>query len=80
MNGGRDEARQQQAAEAHAAHERPEQHADGDRGRANHQFEQLKPDDFVDECSAATADKQQQQRGQQAPRVQTDLLNTRNDE
>ena len=44
----RDEPWQQQAAEAHAAHERAEQDAERDRRRPDHELQQLEPDDFVD--------------------------------
>ena len=57
------QAREQQAAEAHPAHEGPEQDAERDRGRADHQLEELKPDDLVDQRGAAAADEQEQQRG-----------------
>ena len=52
--------RQQIAAEAHAAHERAEQHAERDRGRPDHQLQQLEPDDLVDQRRAAAADEQEQ--------------------
>ncbi len=58
-------AGKKQAAEAHAAHERPEQHAHGPRRRPDDELEELKPDDFVDQRGATAADEQQQQRGQQ---------------
>ena len=64
----RDVSRQQQAAEAHAAHERPQQHAQRDSRRADDELEELEPDDFVDQGGAAAADKQQQQRGHVASR------------
>ena len=70
MRVGGHEARQQQAAEAHPAHERAEQHAHRHRRRSDHELEQLEPDDFVDECGAAAADKQQQERRKQTPRFQ----------
>ena len=49
------QARHEEAAETHAAHERAEQHAHRDGRHADDEFEQLKPDDFVDECGAAAA-------------------------
>ncbi len=64
----RDVARQQEAAETHAAHERPEQHGERDRGRADDELQKLEPDDFVNEGSTAAGDKQQQQRGHVASR------------
>jgi hypothetical protein len=54
-----DVPREQQAAEAHAAHERAEQHTEGDGRRSNHQLEQLEPHNFVNECGAAAANEQQ---------------------
>ena len=39
----------------------PEQHAERDGGRADHQLDQLEPDDLVDQRGAAAADEQQQQ-------------------
>ena len=69
MRARRQHARQQQAAEAHAAHERAEQHADRDGRRPDDQFQELEPDDFVDERGAPAADKQQQKRREQARRL-----------
>src|SRR5688500_19375792 len=57
----RDESWQQEAAEAHAAHERAEQHTDRHRRGPDEQLQQLEPDDLVDERRATAADKQQQQ-------------------
>ncbi len=57
---GRDDPRQQQAAQAHAAHEGAEQHAHRNGRRPDHQLQQLEPDDLVDEGGASAADKQQQ--------------------
>ena len=59
-----DEPRQQQAAEAHAAHEDAEQDAQRDRGGTDRQLQELKPDDFVDERGAAGTNEEQQQRRQ----------------
>ena len=64
----RDEARQQQAAHAHAAHERPQQHAEGNGGRADHQLQELEPDDLVDQGRTAAADEQHEQHGQKPAR------------
>ena len=64
----RDEPRQQQAARAHAAHERPQQHAEGDGGRADHQLQELEPDDLVDQRRTAAADEQHEQHGQKPAR------------
>src|SRR5262245_63852293 len=62
---GADEAREQEAPEAHPAHERAEQHAERDRRRTNHELEELKPDDFVYQGRTAAADEEQQQRRQE---------------
>ena len=59
-----DIARQQKAAEAHAAHERAEQHANRYRGGADEQLQHLEPDDLVYQRRAAAADEQQQQHRQ----------------
>ena len=64
----RDEARQQQAAGAHAAHERPQQHAERNGGRADHQLQELEPDDLVDQRRTAAADEQHEQHGQKPAR------------
>ena len=61
MMRGADPPRQQDAAEAHAAHERAEQNAEGDRGGPDGQLQQLKPDDFINQCGTAAADEEQQQ-------------------
>ena len=53
-----DHPRQQQAAQAHAAHEGAEQDAERDRRRADDQLQQLEPDDLVDQRGAAAADEQ----------------------
>ncbi len=37
-----------------------EQDRERHRGRADHQLEQLKPDDLVDECGRAATDKETQ--------------------
>ena len=62
------DTRQQQAAEAHTAHERAEQHSHGHGGGPDHQLDELEPDDLVDEGCAAAADEQEQQQGQKALR------------
>ena len=62
------DTRQQQAAEAHTAHERAEQHSHGHGGGPDDELEQLKPDDFVDERGTTAADKQQEQAGQEPAR------------
>ena len=72
----RDHPRQQQAAEAHAAHERAEQDAERDRRRPDDQLQQLEPDDFVDQRGAAAADEEQEQRGKKAARGHEGTLGT----
>src|SRR5262249_17056592 len=61
---GADDARQEQTAQAHAAHEGAEQETKGNGRGSDDQLEELKPDDFVNESGTAAADKEQQQRGQ----------------
>ena len=61
--------RQQEAAQAQPAHERGQQHAQRNRGRPDHQLQQLVPDDFVDQRGAAAAGEQQQQQGQMTART-----------
>jgi hypothetical protein len=56
-----DESRQQQAAEAHASHERTEQHTERDGRGSDHELKELEPDDLVYERGAAAADEEQQQ-------------------
>ncbi len=56
-----DAPRQQDAAEAHAAHERPEQDAQRHGRRADRQLQELEPDDFINQRRTAAADEQQQQ-------------------
>ena len=62
MMPARHSARQPEAAEAHPAHERAEQHADRDGRRTDHELEQLEPDGLVNEGRRSAADKQEQQR------------------
>ena len=50
-----------EATEAHPAHESAQQYRERDRGRADDEFEELKPDDLVDECGQAAADKTAEQ-------------------
>ena len=68
----RNEARQEQAAQAHPAHECSEQHSERNGGRADHELQELKPDDLVDQCRAAAADEQQEEHRQK--RARRDLL------
>ena len=68
MPPARDEARQQQAARAHAAHERAQQHAEGNGGRADHQLQELEPDDLVDQRRTAAADEEDEQHGKKPAR------------
>ena len=51
--------RQQEAAQAHTGHERTEQDSERDGRRADHELQQLEPDDFVDQRRAAAADEQE---------------------
>jgi hypothetical protein len=74
MHRRRHVAREEQAAEAHAAHERPEQHAHRDRRGSDHELEQLEPDDFVDESGTPAADEQQEQRRENATRCHESFL------
>ena len=53
---GRNPLRRVEAAEAHAAHERPEQHAKRDRRGSNRQLQELLPDDLVDQRGRTAAD------------------------
>ena len=65
-----DKAREQQAAEAHAAHEDAEQDAKRDGRGSNRELEELEPDNFIYESRAAGSDKEDKQRGQPAaPRI-----------
>ena len=57
---------EQQAADAHAAHERAEQHAHRHRRRADDETEELEPDDLVDQRRAAAADEQQHEQRKKA--------------
>ena len=58
MERDRTDASEGEAAEAHPA---PQQHRECGCGRANDKFEELEPDDLVDECGQATADKKTEQ-------------------
>ena len=57
-----------QAAQAHAAHERAEQHAQRDGSRADHKLQKLQPDNLIDQGRAAAADEEKQQQRQSAAR------------
>jgi hypothetical protein len=52
---------EQETADAHPTHERPEKDTKRDGRRTYDQLEQLEPDDLVDERRAAAADEQQEQ-------------------
>ena len=56
-----DPPRQQEAAQAHAPHERAQQDAQRHGRRTNRQLQELEPDDFINQRCAAAADEQQQQ-------------------
>jgi hypothetical protein len=59
MTIGPDEAGKEEASSTQAGHERCQQYAEGDRGRADNQLEKLKPDHLVDERTASAGDEQQ---------------------
>ena len=63
----RDEARQQQAAQAHAPHERRQQDAQGNGGRADHQSQKLEPDHLVDKAAHPLPMKSKSTRGRYRP-------------
>ena len=63
---GVDDARQQQAAQAHAAHEDAEQDAERNGRRAYRELKELEPDNFIYEGRAAGSDKKQKKRRQPA--------------
>ena len=62
-----DDARQQQAAQAHAAHERAQQHAQRDGEEPITSCSSCEPDDLVDQRRAAAADEEQEQQRQEPP-------------
>ena len=62
------DARQRQAAQAQPAHEGGQQHAERNRGRADHQLQQLVPDDFVNQRGAAAGGEQHQKQREKAAR------------
>src|SRR6476619_6748991 len=68
MLAGGNHPREEQAAETHAAHERPEQYTQRDGGRSNHELKKLEPDDLVNQRGAAAAEKQQQEHRKHAAR------------
>jgi hypothetical protein len=55
---------QEQAAQAHSAHEGAEEYTQRRGRRADHQLQKLQPDDLVNHRRAAAADEQEQQDGQ----------------
>ena len=57
-----DDSGKQNAPQTHPTHEAAEQDRDGNRRSSDHQTEQMKPDDLIDQGSAAAADEQQKQR------------------
>jgi hypothetical protein len=57
-----DNPRKQNATGAHSAHERGQQHTERNGGRADYQFQNLEPDNFVDEGSGAAGESEQKQR------------------
>ena len=62
-----DVPRQQQATQAHAAHEDPQENTERDRGGADRELQELEPDDFVYESRAPGSDKEQEERRQPSP-------------
>ena len=66
--GGGHEAREREAAEAHAAHEGAQQYGERNGGGADDELEELKPDQFVNQRGAAAADEEHEQQREQARR------------
>src|SRR5437762_6668928 len=62
MMAWRDNPRRRQTAQAHAAHECPQQHTHRERCRADYQLQQLKPDDLIDQGSRTAAGEQHNQK------------------
>ncbi len=60
-----DQIGQRQAAQAHAAHEGAEQHAERDGRRADHQLQKLEPDDLIDQRRAAASEEEHEDGGKQ---------------
>ncbi len=61
MQRGRDDACEGKAADAHAAHEGAQQYAKRGRRRADDEFEELEPDDLVDERGRPAAGEEEEQ-------------------
>ena len=57
----RNPARQQQAAKAQATHKGPQQDANGNRRGPNDQFQQLQPDNLIDQSGSAAEGEQDKQ-------------------
>ena len=55
------DARQQEAADAHAAHVGGEEHAERDRRRTDDELEELEPDNLVDQRRNAAADEEREE-------------------
>ena len=62
MLAARDVLGEEQAADAHAAHERAEQHAERNGGRSDDEAQELEPDDLIDERGASAADEEQDEK------------------
>ena len=60
------ETRQQQAAETRSSHEGGQDHGERYGRGANHQFQELKPDDLVDERRYAAAEGEEKHEREQA--------------
>src|SRR5262245_57142187 len=59
----------QQTAEAHAAHESPEQYAQRHSRGPDNELKQLEPDNFVDQRGAAASDKHNEEQGKNPART-----------
>ena len=69
MAAGRNPTGQKNAAEAHAAHEGPEQDPQRNRRGPDHQLQQLQPDHLVNQRGTAAAHEQQEQQWQESARL-----------
>src|SRR5712692_9388792 len=64
MEAWRDELWQGDTPQAHSAHEAAEQHTERNRRGANHQLQQLEPNDFINQRGTTTAGEQQEKQWQ----------------
>ena len=60
----RDQPGSEKTADAHPTHERAEQNAQGNRRSSDDKFQNLKPDNFINQRGAATANEQENQKRQ----------------